>query len=301
MQDVLLQTDIVTQPALALFSLDALSAVVFGVTALAILGLLVAILVLQIRKDKAALMPEEVQAVLLKAEERAQAIVAEAAAEARQARLAIEKERTKALNEDHTEIERFLDAYRFHLEKVIKELSYGVEKEHMRATSRFVESLQGIEGRVALNAEEAKHSMDSFTSQSSSLFDRLSLEIENVEKGIQHLALALEEAAANEADKNAEIVRQEMKKIGKETAVSITEIARGLDDVLRVNIENEFTKITDELANYRAARMRLVDERILVLIEETAQIALQKQLSMQDQSDLVYRSLEEAKQRGVFI
>ena len=115
------------------------------------------------------------------------------------------------------------------------------------------------------------------------------------------MALALEEAAANESDKNAEIVREEMRKIGEETARSVVRVAEGLDEALRTNLEKEFTAITHELGKYREARMRLVNERILLLIEETAQIALQKQLSLQDQADLVYRSLEEAKQRGIFV
>jgi uncharacterized protein YpiB (UPF0302 family) len=265
------------------------------------LALLIAILVVLARREHLSLTPERAKAAILAAEERAQAIVAEAAAEARRTRLAIEKERTKALNEDHNEIERFLDAYRFHLEKTIKELSYGVEKEHLRATSHFVETLQGIEERVSLNADEAKHSMDSFTTQSGTLFERLAFEIENVEKGIQHLALALEEAASNEADKNAEIVREEMRKIGVETARSVVEVARGLDEALKTNVEKEFASIKEELGKYRDARMELINEKLLLLIEETAQIALQKRLSMQDQADLVFRSLEDAKQRGIFV
>jgi hypothetical protein len=271
-----------------------------GALAFVMVLLSIAVVVL-VRKEHGALTPDEAKQVILQAEERARAIVAEAAAEARRARLAIEKDRTHALNEDHQEIDRFLDAYRFHLDKTIKELAYGIEKEHMRATSHFVGSLQNIEQRVALNADEAKHSMDSFTTQSSTLFDRLAYEIENVEKGIQHLALALEEAAANESDKNAEIVRAEMKQIGEHTAQSVLAVAQGLDQALREKMEHEFASISEELSTYREARMRLVDERILTLIEETAQIALQKQLSMQDQADLVYRSLEEAKQRGIFV
>jgi hypothetical protein len=272
-----------------------------GAFGLTVLALLVAIIAILIRREHVSLTPEKAKEAVLYAEERARAIVGEASAEARRVRLAIEKERTQALNEDHTEIERFLDAYRFHLEKTIKELSYGIEKEHMRATSHFVEELQNIENRVALNADEAKHSMDSFTTQSGTLFERLSFEIENVENGIQHLALALEEAASNEADKNAEIVREEMRKIGTETARSVVEVARGLEEALKTNIEKEFATIKEELSKYREARMHLIDEKILILIEETAQIALQKRLSMQDQSDLVYRSLEEAKQRGIFV
>jgi hypothetical protein len=245
--------------------------------------------------------PEEIQTLIAQAEERARVIVADATAHAREARMMIEKERIKALNEDQQEVKLFLDAYRVKLERVIKELSYGVEREHMRATSAFVERLQTIESRVAGNAEEARQSMNNFTSQSSTLFERLTMDIQNVEKGIQHLAVALEEAAVNEADKNAEIVRREMQKIGKETAVSIVTVARELDGVLRQSVEGEFDRITNELAQYRSARMRLVDERILTLIEETAQLVLQKKLSMSDQSELVYRALEEAKERGIFI
>jgi hypothetical protein len=279
----------------------------FGFTEiLLILSLLVsigllAVIVFLVLRQKAKILPSKAEEIIINAEERAHSIVAEATAEARRLRSTIEKERIKALNEDGQGVNRFLDAYRYQLEKTIKELSYGVEKEHMRATSRFVESLQNIEERVSLNANEAKHSMDSFTSQSGTLFERLSYEIENVEEGIQHLALALEEAAENESDKNAQIVREEMQKIGKETARSVVDVAKGLDEVLRVNLETEFKSISAELGKYREARMRLINERILVLIEETAQIALQKQLSLQDQSDLVYRSLEEAKKRGVFV
>lgn len=271
--------------------------VVFGVTVVT----LIVTLAVMVYRQRAQLTPEDAQRVILKAEERAESIIAEAVAEARELRTSIERDRMRALTEDQQSVERFLDAYRHQLENAIKELSYGVEKEHMRATTHFVEALQNIEQRVALNANEAKHSMDSFTGQSSQLFERLSLEIENVEKGIQHLALALEEAAANESDKNAEIVRDEMRKIGEETAKSVLKVAKGLDEALQINLEKEFTAITHELGKYREARMRLVNERILLLLEETAQIALQKQLSLKDQADLVYRSLEEAKQRGIFV
>jgi len=272
-----------------------------GVAIVIILLFLIAIIVLLRRKERALLVSEEAQALLAEAQEHAGRIVADASAEARKVRMAIEVERTRALNEDHQSIDRLLDAYRHHLDKAMKELSYGVEKEHMRATTRFVETLQAIERRVAQNADEAKESMDSFAAQSGVLFNHLTGQIENVEKGIQHLSVALEEAAANESDKNAQIVRDEMRKIGVETARAVTDVAHGLDSALRTNIEKEFASIAGELTKYREARMRLVDEHVLKLIEETAHIALQKKLTLEEQADLVYRSLEEAKERGIFM
>jgi hypothetical protein len=260
-----------------------------------------AILYLLVRNEKMRMTSKEAQQVLRNAEEKAQEIVSKATAEARKTQLKIEEDRAKSLTEDAKEVEHFLEAYRFRLDKVLKQLSYGVEKEHARVTGQFVESLRHLEERVSENATQATASMNEFTDQSSDLFNRLAYEIENVEKGIQHLSLALEEAAANEADKNAEIVRKEMHKIGKETAAAVVSVAKGLDESLRINLEKEFSSISSEITRYREARMRLIDERILILIEETTQIALQRKLTMQEQADLVYRSLEEAKQRGVFV
>ncbi len=277
-------------------------ALVAGSVLCVILGLLVTILMVLLRRPThTSASSEEVRRVITAAESRARDIVAEAEAEARRARLTLEEDRVRALSEEGESIERFLDAYRTNLDAAIKELAYGIEKEHARVTSHFVESLQRIEGRVSQNAEEARQSMDSFTKQSSALFDRLSYEIENVEKGIQHLALALEEAAANESGKNAELVRAEMRKIGEQTAQAVLKVAEGLNASLRVNLEKEFASITAELVAYRDARVRLINERLLSLIEETAQIALQKELPMQAQADLVYRALEEAKERGFFV
>jgi uncharacterized phage infection (PIP) family protein YhgE len=263
--------------------------------------LLCVLILIALRNSSRAPLTAKAQEVLIEAEEQATAIVHEATEEARALRADLERERLRALGEDRGEVERFIEAYRARLDHTLKDLSYGVEKEHMRATGHYVESLQKLERRVAGEAEEAKHSMDSFTTQSGALFDRLASEIENVEKGIQHLAIALEEAAANESDKNAEIVREEMRKIGQQTASSVLEVARGLNEVLRKNLEKEFAAVAKEVEKYRTARLELVDERVLVLIEETAQIALGKSVSMAEQSDLVYRALEEAKERGTFM
>ncbi len=243
----------------------------------------------------------QVQETLLEAEQHANHIVSEATEEARSLRAATERERLRALEEDHHDTDRFLEAYTSRLDRTISELSYGIEKEHTRATSHFVDSLQKIEKRVADDADEATHSIESFTSQSSVLFERLSAEIENVEKGIQHLAVALEEAAVDESGKNVQVVREEMQKIGSQVAQSVLAVAKDMDRVMQEKLDHEFRSISEEIEKYRAGRLKLVDERILVLVEETVQIALQKKLSMAEQSELVYRALEEAKQRGIFV
>lgn len=289
-----IDVSLVGGPVLLMFML--LIVVVFC----AVLGLLV-VLIRMVRDQRRALTTPATKEMLARAEQYADTIIADAEGEARSVRIEIEQARLQALEEDKVEVRHFIDAYGDKLDKAVEKLQYGLEQEHMRAVGNFVDALQGIEKRVAQNAEDAKQSMDSFTAQSSALFERLATEIENVEKGIQHLAVALEEAASDEADKNAELVREEMRHIGEATAKSVTTVAKGLDEELRKSLAHEFSSISSEIDSYRKARMELVNERLLLLIEETAQIALHKKLSMAEQSDLVFRALEEAKQRGVFV
>ncbi len=238
---------------------------------------------------------------VVEAEHRANAIIEAAAAEARTLRAELERERVKVLENDKRELQRVVEVYGDKLDRVLKELSYDIQKQHLDATKNFISALARVEDRVNESGSQAQESMRSFSAQAGGLFEVMAGEVDNVKKGIQHLAVALEEAAANESDKNLEIVRQEMRKIGSQTAASILEVAKGLDALLKKNLEEQFAAISTEVEGYRRARLALVDERILTLVSETAQIALGKQLSVEEHADLVLKALDEAKSSGVFV
>lgn len=106
--------------------------------------------------------------------------------------------------------------------------------------------------------------------------------------------------AENKIDENTKIIQSELKRISNETASSIETVAKSMNETLQSTMDQEIKAVRQELENYQKLRRQMVDEKILTLVEETAQIALQKELSMQNQAELVYRSLEEAKQKGVF-
>lgn len=273
----------------------------FGVV---IIGLLLSVLVFVVRSRRrwsSSPSMSEADRRIVEAEQRANEIIAAATEEARELRAAVEQERLKSMSADKAEVNKLIEAYSARLDRSMKDVAYGIEKEHIRATEHFVDGLQKIETRVSDSATQAEESMKTFAKQSGSLFDALGSEISNVEKGIQHLAVALEEAAANEANKNTDVVREEMRKVGEATARSVVDVAKGLDEVLRQNLEKEFAGISEQVEKYRKARLDLVDERILVLLEQTATIALNKELSLEQHADLVYQALEEAKEKGIFV
>jgi hypothetical protein len=228
-------------------------------------------------------------------------MITKATQEAESLRTKVQSEIMQATKSDEAEVTRILKSYDERLAHLIDHLSSGLDKENARATLHFIETLQKMEAHVASDAKQTHETMKASLKQSGELFDRLSGEIQQVEDGIKHLMTALVEAATDETSKNVELVKEEMRKIGAETASSVTSVAKNLEKVLEQNLATEFASISTDVEKYRRARLELVDERILVIIEKTAQIALQKELSIQQQSELVYRALEEAKQTGIFV
>jgi hypothetical protein len=265
--------------------------------------LLVGVLLLQIRsalRIRTYTIPVYKKAIQT-TEEKAKELITKATQEAESLRTKVQSEIMQATKSDEAEVTRILKSYDERLAHLIDHLSSGLDKENARATLHFIETLQKMEAHVASDAKQTHETMKASLKQSGELFDRLSGEIQQVEDGIKHLMTALVEAATDETSKNVELVREEMRKIGVETASSVTSVAKNLEKVLEQNLATEFASISTDVEKYRRARLELVDERILVIIEKTAQIALQKELSIQQQSELVYRALEEAKQTGIFV
>lgn len=265
--------------------------------------LLILILLLQIRsalRIGAYTVPVYKKAIQ-STEEKAKELITKATQEAESLRARVQSEIMQATKSDEVEVTRILKSYDERLAHLIDHLQEGLDKENARATLHFIDTLQKMEAHVAEDAKQAHDTMKASLKQSSELFDRLSGEIQQVEGGIKHLMKALVEAATDETSKNVELVRNEMQKIGAHTASSVTTVAKDLEKVLEQNLANEFASISTDVEKYRRARLELVDERVLVIIEKTAQIALQKELSIKEQSELVYRALEEAKQTGIFV
>ncbi|MDO8570172.1 MAG: hypothetical protein Q7R97_01135 [Candidatus Daviesbacteria bacterium] len=60
-------------------------------------------------------------------------------------------------------------------------------------------------------------------------------------------------------------------------------------------INTEITQVRLAIEEYKKAQIKAVDENIKTIVEETVAKVLAKKLSLDDQMDLIYKSLEEAK------
>jgi hypothetical protein len=254
----------------------------------------------------------------LKAKKKAETILAAAVSQASAKLSLFEDEYTKALQNDRKQIEQFLERYNVELTNTIIEIAYGIAGNSNRAADKFGQALEELEQQVSQNTIVARQRLDSMTEKSAALVAQLSCDLKKVDDGIEEMAVGLSEVARLESEKNAEIVHSELRKIGaeavtvmgsipdqmkqmrKDAADAIGEVTSDLSKTVQTTMNKELDAISDEVSRYRALRIQMVDERILVLVTETAKVALQKELSAENQAELVYRSLEEAKQSGIF-
>jgi len=54
-------------------------------------------------------------------------------------------------------------------------------------------------------------------------------------------------------------------------------------------------KANGEIEEYKIHRRKVLDEKIVDILEEVLRLTIDKKLSLSDQSDFIYKALEEAK------
>jgi vacuolar-type H+-ATPase subunit H len=71
-----------------------------------------------------------------------------------------------------------------------------------------------------------------------------------------------------------------------------------LAEQIKDHLDRELSSVQKAVDAYRESQLKLIDVRIIKLIEHTAAIALQKELTVNEHAESVYRALEEARKEG---
>ncbi|OGG11425.1 hypothetical protein A2Z00_05575 [Candidatus Gottesmanbacteria bacterium RBG_13_45_10] len=100
--------------------------------------------------------------------------------------------------------------------------------------------------------------------------------------------------------KNQKIVEDKSQEMIENTERLFTMLSQYVEAAIRSELEKELAKSKEEIAVYRQERMKVIDERIVDILEDVLRVTLQKKLSLADQSDLMYKALEEAKRGSAF-
>ena len=80
----------------------------------------------------------------------------------------------------------------------------------------------------------------------------------------------------------------------------MTQFTADLESKVKSDVNKELSKVSEEIEVYKQNRMRIIDERVVDILEQVVRVALDKKLSLADQSDLIYKALDEAKHEHAF-
>ncbi|HEX9608880.1 MAG TPA: hypothetical protein VGA06_01565 [Candidatus Paceibacterota bacterium] len=94
-------------------------------------------------------------------------------------------------------------------------------------------------------------------------------------------------------------VKQEIERLLVDLREEHKDLRKHFVQQFKERLSQELLAVREVTDAYREAQLRMIDRRIVALVERVAALTLQKELSVSEHADMVYKSLEEAKKEGV--
>ena len=124
--------------------------------------------------------------------------------------------------------------------------------------------------------------------------------IERAEKSFSTLLVEYQKSIDSHMQANEANFNQKTDSMLEKTQALLDKFTAEIQQKIQGQVEAEIEAARKEIAEYRSRRMAIVDDRIIDIIESVMQVVLAKKMSVADQSDLVYKSLDEAKAEHAF-
>lgn len=113
--------------------------------------------------------------------------------------------------------------------------------------------------------------------------------------------IATAEASINQhINANQKMLEEKAQAMIERTESLLTKFTASLEAKVKGDVEKELAATSAEIEQYKQNRMRVIDERIIDILEAVLQVALEKKMTLADQSELIYKALEDAKKEHAF-
>jgi len=182
-------------------------------------------------------------------------------------------------------------------EKVMERAIENANKILEEAGKKGVEILarEEMTGKT-LAGEYSRH----LTAVQEALKSQFEISITQAEAAYNDFIVQTGHAVNAQIDNNEKLLKEQASKMIEESKNRLDEISRDTQKMIRDEVNNQLTSVKSEIDEYKLRRMKVIDERIILILEDVIKVTLEKQFSLQEQSELVYRSLEEAKKENAF-
>jgi len=130
--------------------------------------------------------------------------------------------------------------------------------------------------------------------------DQLERNAQHAEAVYGEFIHSAETAIGDHINRNQKMLEEKANAMIERTESLLTQFTGDLEAKVKGDVEKELAKAAEEIGQYKANRMRIIDERIVDILEEVLRVTLNKKMSLADQSDLIYKALDDAKKEHSF-
>lgn len=111
---------------------------------------------------------------------------------------------------------------------------------------------------------------------------------------------SIEKQVDEHISENQKLLASRTDELIKGAQSALEKTSRDVDARIKDQVEHALDEARNEITEYKKRRMKVVDERIIDMLEDVIKVTLEKKLSLVEQSELVYKALEEAKKENAF-
>lgn len=161
------------------------------------------------------------------------------------------------------------------------------EKESAAILHRALQRAQNILGQAENEGEQYESKVSAELSQAEAAFVKY---LDSLRSKGNQLQLVSQQAIDNEAHQMFQRLEEKLTTSLQTTQQQST-----------AAIENELKNTRQMINNYKREQMALVDENIIAMLEKTIGLVLAKKISLQDEMDLIYQALDQAKEEKFIV
>jgi hypothetical protein len=124
---------------------------------------------------------------------------------------------------------------------------------------------------------------------------------QNAEESYKKFILDVEDIMQKNMMANQKLLEDRSAKMATDSQQLLEKFVTDVQTYVKGEVQRELDGARKDIAEYKQRRISVIDERIVDMLEEVLKVALEKKLSLVEQSELVYKALDEAKKENAFI
>lgn len=193
------------------------------------------------------------------------------------------------------------------IKQVVNEIDLigaNIQEKTKNIEDKYEEFASGLDKFLNKQSQEVEkilnHKLDDFDSKVGKSLSLIEDKIKKSESEYNNLISLLTNKTERQLSKHEKTLSQKVEKISEELDNFSSNLAQEIKKEINTHLSHRFEEANEIIETYRRERIRLINERIIALVERATQIAINKKMSVEEQTDLIYKALEEAKKEGIF-